>query len=1002
MRQASKGIRGGAEHRCGVKASGRRALRLAAALALFAWPLVAESWPYWRGGELVAVEVAEGSAPRRDLPLSADVLSPRIRTLLFPPPELGVDALLPVGGRLESLHLAPPDLVVHLSLPDDFLHGGGVTEELLEQLSRQLLLALEPWPEISRLHLAAADPRDPLRQSRTLPSFLPAPEREALRKAEDETGTSSAPLVRRLLPGRGRDTDSVGALDGKLLFVSQAHGFIDYDNAAAWSTQRGITHGIVEDFVNIEAINSWLLACLRGAGAQVFTLRERDANEAMVIVDDADGGLFPANGTYIESGDPGAFSSSGIRGFRNFQAPYTASENPFDNGGSARLIATAASATASAVWTPNLPSSGERDVYVSFNRDGSARASDAHYVVRHTGGESHFRVNQERHGWVWVHLGRFHFDAGHDPSRGSVALVNDSEETGDTVSADAVRFGGGFGDIFGEHHGTLSGRPRWEEGARTFTQYQGAGAAVWGSGDVAARSRFAAWEHFPGEDSIYLSWHSNAFNGSARGTVSYIYSSNPPDGTYDPNQSVPGSATLMNRVHDELINDIRAGWDPAWQDRGYKSAYFGEVNPAHNDEMPATLLEVAFHDNVDDATALAHPRFRQLLARAVCQGIVRYFAERDGTPARLLPEPPREVAVRATGATTALVSWLPPITDAGGLFGDPATGYVLYTSGDGRGFDDGTPVPATGFELTGLVPGETVWVRVSATNEGGESLPSEILAVRPPRTGDEPGLLLVAGFDRLDRAMLVSGFDPDLGGVVARMDLDRMNRFDGLVAHAAGLGGVAARLDSAANEAVASGRVVLDPLAHRALFWQLGEESTVDETFSAAEQLRVASYLGAGGALFVSGAETGWDLDHLGSAADRAFYRDQLRSRYVADDGGSYGADATPGGLFTGLAPLAIDDGTLGGYDVDYPDALDPEPGAGECLAYTGTLLGACVQTDLGSSRVVNLGFPVEAVYPPDRRADLLTRAAVWLGFESDPHLFSDGFEAGDTSRWSP
>ncbi len=971
-------------------------------LALLAGSLAAESAPFWRGGKLVALEVAAMAAPARDAPLSADALSAWVRTLLFPPPELSVDALLPAAGRLESLHLAPPDLVVHLALPDDFLLGGGVTEELLEQLSRQLLLALEPWPEISRLHLAAADPRDPQRRSRTLPSFLPAFDRTALRKAEDEKETSTAPLVRRVLPDRTRATRSVGALDGKLLFVSQAHGFIDYDNAAGWSTQRGITHGIVEDFVNIEAINSWLLACLRGAGAQVFTLRERDASEAMVIVDDADGALFPANGTYVESGDPGAFSSSGIRGFRNFQAPYASSENPFDNGGSARLIATSAAETARATWTPNLPSDGERDVYVTFNRDGAARASDAHYVVRHSGGESHFRVNQERHGWVWVHLGRFHFDAGHDPGRGSVALLNDSDEAGDTLSADAVRFGGGMGDVLGEHHGTPSGRPRWEEGARTYTQYQGAPASVWGSGDVAARSRFAAWEHVPDEDSIYLSWHSNAFNGSARGSVSYVYSSNPPDGTYDPNQSVPGSAALMNRIHDELINDIRAGWDPTWQNRGYKSAYFGEVNPAHNDEMPSTLLEVAFHDNVDDATALAHPRFRQLLARAVCQGIVRYFAERDGGPALLLPEPPREVAVRATGTTSALVSWLPPVTDAGGLYGDPATGYRVYASRDGRGFDDGTPVSATSLEMTGLVPGETIWVRVAATNPGGESRPSEILAVRPPRTGNEPGLLLVAGFDRLDRAMLVSGFDSDLGGVVARMDLDRMNRFDGLVAHAAGLAGVASRLDSAANEAVASGRVALDPLDHLALFWQLGEESTVDETFSSLEQQRVSAYLDGGGGLFVSGAETGWDLDHLGSAADRAFYRERLHSRYVTDDSGSYGIEAAPGGLFAGLAALAIDDGTLGGYDVDFPDVVAPEPGAGECLAYSGTLLGACVQADLGSSRVVNLGFPVEAAHPPARRAELLTRAALWFGFETDPHLFSDGFEGGDTSRWSP
>ncbi len=159
-----------------------------------------------------------------------------------------------------------------------------------------------------------------------------------------------------------------------------------------------------------------------------------------------------------------------------------------------------------------------------------------------------------------------------------------------------------MGDIQGEFHATLSGHPRWEEGARYFTQYQGANSSVWGAGDVSGRSRFAAWENLGGiEDSIYVSWHSNAFDTTARGTSSYIYSANPPDGSYDPTQAVAGSAPLMNAIHDEMVNDIRAGWDPAWQNRGYKSAYFGEINPSNNSEMPSTLLEVAFHDNATDA-----------------------------------------------------------------------------------------------------------------------------------------------------------------------------------------------------------------------------------------------------------------------------------------------------------------------------------------------------------------------------------------------------------------
>lgn len=954
-----------------------------------------ERLPFWRGDSLVAVEAAEAGARGA----GGASLEERVRALVLPPPGLAVDRLLPDGAALDSLHVAPPDLVVRLALPLDFLDTGGVTDELLERLSRQLDLGLADWPELTRFHLAAIDPRAPGGR-RALPSYLAPPDPELFAADPDSDRLSRGPLVRRVRAGEESGTGFAGvpgALDGKQIFLSQAHGFIDYDDSRAWSTQRGITHGIVEDFVNAEAVNQMLLEYLERSGAQVFTLRETDRNEQMVVIDDGDGAAFPGNGTYVESGDPGAFSPSGQNGFLNFQAPYGAAENPFDNGGTTRLITTSTAETARATWTPVVPAAGDYDVYVSYSRDGTARASDAHYIVYHVGGESHFRVNQERHGWVWVRLGRFRFDAGFDPARGSVALANDASEPGETVAADAVRFGGGLGDILGHNHGTLSGRPRWEEGARTFTQYQGAPASVWSGGDVSARSRFAAWENFAGvEDSVYLSWHSNAFDGSARGTSSYVYSANPPDGTYDPNQSVPGSAALMNRIHDEIVADARALWDPAWQNRGYRSAYFGEINPSHNPEMPSALLEVCFHDNAADAVALEHPRFRRLLARAIHQGIVRYFAERDGVPARLLPEPPRSVQVRATGATAAVVSWQPPL--AGGAYGDPATGYRVYRSADGRGFDDGTPADGTAFDLADLVPGETVHLRVTATNAGGESTPSEVVSVRTAAP-DRPRLLLVHGFDRLDSGMLVRVVDPDLGGVVKRMFLDRMNRFDGLVEHADALGGVDAAFDSAAHGAVTSGSLVLDPDVHAAVFWQLGEESTLDETFDADEQAAVEGYLSGGGDLFVSGAELAWDLDWLGSAADRAFLRGLLRARYAADDAGTYQAAGAVGGIFSDLPLVAFDDGSHGSYDVEYADVLLPEPGAATALDYAGGAGPAALQADTGTYRVVTLGFPFETIHPPATRAAVMERVAAWFGF--DVALFADGFESGDAARWS-
>jgi hypothetical protein len=961
-----------------------RAVAIVVVLAAACPDAGAENLPYWRDGELVAVDVAVAASP--------DPLRSRLQAMLYPDGELAVERMLPSPGRIVAVERAAPALVVRLELPRAFLTGGAIDDELLERLSTQLQLGLEPWPELRELHLVARPLESPEASFRSLSAYLPAFDRASLLKDRDTIGLSAAPLVRR-----ERDHGKAGgaptpALSGKQMFMSQAHGFIDYDSGAAWSTQRGITHGIVEDFVNAEAVNQYLLQYLRNAGAQLFTLREFDRNPQLRIVDNADGAAFPANGSYLESGAPGAFANSGLQGFHNFQAPYAPTDDPFRSGGSDRLLTTSASETARATWTPVIPAAGDYDVYVSYTRNGTQRASDAHYIVNHSGGSTHLRVNQERHGWVWVHLGRFHFESGADPARGSVVLANDSAEVGQTVSADAVRFGGGMGDIQGEFHGTLSGRPRWEEGARYYTQYQGASSSVYAGGDVSARSKFAAWENYEGqEDSLYLSWHSNAFNGAARGTNSYIYSANPPDGSYDPNQSSPGSAALAAAVHNEMIADIRAAWDPAWQDRGLRSAYFGEINPAYNNEMPSVLLEVAFHDNVDDATALAHPRFRQLLARAIYQGIVKYFAQRDAIAAKLLPEPPQAVAVQVTGATSALVSWEAP--PSGGVYGDPATCYRVYRSTNGRGFDEGTETTATSLVLDDLVAGQLNYLQVSACNDGGESLPSETLVVR---TSTLPlrRVLLVEGFDRLDRSQLIVENDADLGGLVDRMFLERMNPRDDLVYYGEALAAIGVPLESAANEAIANGRIALNTAAHSAVLWELGEESTLDETFSAAEQARVTSYLANGGRLLVAGAEIGWDLDWLGSGTDRAFYNDELGADYVNDDGSAtnivHGASA---GIFAGLAGIGFETGAGLRYGVDYPDSIAPLANGIVALHYTGAAFNAAVQTDNGTWRSLNFGFPVAAISDGAQRAEVLRRALIFFGADGLEALFADGFE---------
>ncbi|HFC30935.1 MAG TPA: hypothetical protein ENJ44_07830, partial [Oceanospirillales bacterium] len=746
------------------------------------------------------------------------------------------------------------------------------------------------------------------------------------------------------------------------------HGWIDYNNSNAWETQRGITNAIVEDFVNSEAINQYLLEYLHNAGAKVFTVREHDMNNNMVIVDNEDGTAFASNGTYEEIGSASLFNNSSANGFKNFQAPYANLNDPFrSNGGSDRIITTALTETARAVWKPVIPEDGYYHVYVSYSGVGD-RPTDAKYIIRHGGIESVRYVNQEVHRYVWNDLGEFYFKVGDDDF---VALSNESNEANTTVSADAVRFGGGMGDILGNYHSVVSTHPRWEEGARPYVQFQGAISSVYTVGDVGARSKFAAWEHYSVEDSVYVSWHSNAFNGSARGTSSYIYSSNPPDGTYDDTQAVAGSAQLQNFIQSEIINDIQQAWDASWQDRGKRSAYFGEINPANNNEMPSVLIEMAFHDNADDANALRDPKFRKMVARSVYQGIVKYFADRDNLTVNLLPEEITHFSVQSSQAGQIHLAWHAPITDGSGILGDAASSYVIYKSTDGYNFDDGVETTDLFYDYSGLNSGDVYYFKVRAKNAGGLSLASETLGTRV-RFANENRVLIVNGFDRLSSGQLIDMAMPDVGGTVERMFLRQMNSFDYSIAHGNAINAAGVGFDAIANELIEDGNFSLDVNNYKAVFWILGEESSVGGTLLSVEQSQLSNYLNAGGKLFISGSEIAWDLDYLGNATDKNFYNNVIMAQYLADDAGTFTAAGVATTPFNNLGSLNFDDGTHGTYLVDYPDVITPSNSAATCMQYLGAQ-SACTYVDTGTYQVVNLGFPFETIYPKSKRAELMS-----------------------------
>ena len=766
-----------------------------------------------------------------------------------------------------------------------------------------------------------------------------------------EATAADPPVVRRargpLLIAGGTPQpriDDTGALAGKTIYLSPGHGFTWTPSVNRWATQRGNTNAIVEDLVSTETLSQFLMPMLVNAGARIVTVREIDLNTNAVIVDNDGAG-------YTETG--AGFANSSLMGWGAPAAVITGATNPFALGTN-RLMDAAATATASATYSAMLPADGEYNVYVSYTAF-TARVTDAHYVVKHPGGESHFRVNQRRAGGTWVFLGRFWFKAG---TAAQVQVLNDSASGTGNISLDAVRFGGGMGRI--DRGGGISGRPRFEESARYHAQFSGAPASVYDvsdtdhNDDVSTRSRFAAWVHEPGEDAVYVAWHTNAFNGTAVGTDTYVYGPNPPDGTFQ-FTGVAGSDTLARRVQTELINDIRNGWgQPTWRDRGVHSAYFGELNPSHNNEMPAILVEVAFHDNAGDAAHLKEPGFRYLAARAISQGIIRYFAEKDGRPVVFPPEPPTHLAAVGQGADQVLVKWRAPQTDAQGVGGGAATGYRVYQSADGLAWDDG--VATTGTSFTTTLTGAR-YFRVAATNGGGESFPSVTVAAKP----GTKRVLIVNAFDRLEAAMArtenLSAFS--LGNVL-RVFIARLNDGSYVRSHADALSFAAVGIDSASAEAVTSGDVTLPSYA--AIDFIAGRGHPAAAELSVAEKMALAS----GRPLFYSGLVK----------ADAAFVSSTLHVSAVSQMSSATldGAD-----FLAGVSGIALDDGTKGSYIAGVTDAL-ATTNATVAARYT-SMAPAAVGV---MGKVVTFGFPFETIVSRPQRVEVMGRVMKYLGVLTD------------------
>lgn len=561
-------------------------------------------------------------------------------------------------------------------------------------------------------------------------------------------------------------------LKGTHLAVWQSHGMFYKIDRNEWRWQRPRLFGTTEDLFTQSFVVPYLIPMLENAGAIVFTPRERNWQRQEVIVDN---NTCPAGSQYLEVNyKKCCWTNAPAPGFAQRYSVYPDNHNPFADG-TARMITTQTKPEkAFAEWIPDIPEKGKYAVYVSYQTLPES-VSDAKYLVFHNGGVTEFRVNQQMGGGTWVYLGTFEFDKGCN-DYGMVVLSNESKEQG-VVSADAVRFGGGMGNI--ERGGSVSGMPRYLEGARYWAQWAGMPYPVYSKSngtndyndDINTRSLMTNYlsggsVFNPAEKGLKvpfemtLGFHSDAgfkTDDQLVGTLG-IYTTGFNEGRLNCGISRYASRDLADMVLTGLKRDIDARFGVNWQRRSMWNRNYSETRlPA----VPSMILELLSHQNFNDLKLGHEPAFKFTVARSVYKSVLKYLADMHGTNYTVQPLPVTHFAIsEGKKKNTFDLRWTPtedvlePTAEA--------QGYIVYTRVGRGGFDNGTYTRKP--ELTVEVePGLVYSFRVTAVNRGGESFPSETLSACKAKRS-KGTVLIVNAFDRVSgpgsiNSPLMQGFD---------------------------------------------------------------------------------------------------------------------------------------------------------------------------------------------------------------------------------------------------
>lgn len=570
-------------------------------------------------------------------------------------------------------------------------------------------------------------------------------------------------------------------LSGNNIALWQSHGWYFEPKLNRWEWQRARIFQTVEDLYTQSYVMPFLMPMLENAGAYVLSPRERDINSFEQIVDKD--GKYSYRG-YTENRHGEKWQDGEGEGFAYDREVYRNFENPFKEG-SYRQVKTSKNKTkvSTATWDAEVPADGDYAVYVSYATLPNS-VSDVIYTINSQSGSKSFKVNQKMGGGTWIYLGHFPLKAG--VNEAVVSVSNYSEEQG-VVTADAVKIGGGMGNIARkvqamsenvkssdnkksekletpdvDYRWQLSRYPRFTEGARYFLQWAGVPDTVYSptngvndyTDDYSSRGH---WVNYlaggsrvrPNEQGLNIpidlafAFHTDAGttpNDSIIGTLG-IYMTKKFEKYADGTPRIL-SRDLTDKVMTNIVNDVRAQYEPNWMRRGMWDRSYAE---ARVPEVPTMLLELLSHQNFADMKYGLDPTFRFTVSRAIYKGMLQFIAKRDGRPYMVQPLPVNSFAIAPKGEGKFLLTWKPTADTL--TVNSDASSYNVYERVAGGAFKMIAKTSKPEYEVT-VTDNRIHSYKVEAVNDGGKSFPSEVLSlgVSPYSKGT---VLVVNGFTRV-------------------------------------------------------------------------------------------------------------------------------------------------------------------------------------------------------------------------------------------------------------